>query len=182
MKPFRYIHCFFGLFLLTSSLCFCSCEWMTAPGHYYYLQDSYQICNTSPAAVSLRFEKEEKPYSVYAEIYNQPDPVIIPKDKAIKKVTELLHVTELQLKSGQTAVFYCLTGTREGNEIHKASCLKNCGYGGGLVFYAVGMIGDYVTFSVAGEQDTTVSMNDPKLWQTWYDEKNFIYYHFWQIE
>ena len=43
-------------------------------------------------------------------------------------------------------------------------------------------IGDRVIVSDSDEKETVLAVQNAELWETWYDEKNFVYYHFWRIE
>lgn len=154
-------------------------------GKDYYLWESYQIANTSSGERTLYFYSQGAPKIVYAEIYNQSKPVFVTQENAVKPLSTLLEVTKVTLKPEQTVVFYEQTLPEDKFATPEARCLVHCGYGSS--FYnsyryraAANLIGDSVQIFREG-QDSIISMANHEIWETWYDNKNFIYHHICQI-
>ncbi len=162
----------------------------THEGPDYYIYESYQIANTSSENKTLSFSSQGTPKYVYAQIFDQSDLVRVTQDNAIKSREELLHVTSLSLKPGQSALFYELISTYEHTHVDDsipptATSLHQCGYGSSfynLFRMAINLMGDSIHISSEGQTDTIVPMTNKSIWQTWYDGKQFIYYHVWSIE
>lgn len=152
-------------------------------GKDYYLWESYQISNTSSGEKNLYFYSEGVPKTIYAEIYNQAKPVLMTRENADKPLNELMDVTKVVLKPKQTILFYEPTVPEEKFDTPEATCLVHSGYGVSFynIFrYAINLIGDSVQLSGEG-LDSIVPMTNHEIWETLYDEKNFIYHHIWQI-
>ena len=149
-----------------------------------YIRESYQINNASSHDISLRFYREGKPYTIYAETCDQESPIFVTPENAKKEIKLLSNDSILSLKAGQTALFYePINETMRDNP--QATCLHISG--SGSTFFnifrgAINLIGDTVAIQSVGASDSIVSINNKDLWETWYDEKNYIYYHFWRIE
>ena len=149
---------------------------------------SYQIGNSSSQDVVLHFYSKGKPMAVYAEIYNQSNPIFVSQENSIKEISELIHTDKLPLKAGQTALFYSVYYSQkltQPHEVHQASCLSNLGYGNAynnLSNVGLPVIGNRVVMSIEGQTDSILPLQERDLWETWYDEKYYIYYHFWRID
>ena len=169
--------------LLIVLLGFASCTLNNVPDTT--LHESYQIGNFSSNKVTLHFYSNGAPKKVYAEIYNRTNPVFVTPENAIKPRGELLNVSSVSLKSGQTVLFYKLVETYEhmyvGDTIpHTGTCLFDKHYY--YIFAAKSVLGDSVVVSVENQPDSIVPMMAVMdLWETWYSEKDFIYYNFWRI-
>lgn len=148
--------------------------------------ESYQIGNSSSSEVTLHFYSNGAPKKVYAEIYNQASPVFVTPETAEKPRAELLNVANVTLLSGQTILFYELIQTYEhtyvGDTIpHTATSLLQKYYYYNFI-PSKSLIGDSVVVSIKNQPDSVVPMMVvTDLWDTWYDEKNFIYFQYWHI-
>ena len=150
------------------------------------LHESYQIGNVSSNKVTLHFYSNGAPNKVYAEIYDQTNPVFVSLEKAVKPREALLNVSSVSLKAGQTVLFYKLVETYEHNYVgdtipHEGTCLFDKHY-----YYSYipsrSAIGDSVVVSFENKPDSVVPMMVvTDIWETWYNNKNFIYYHYWRI-
>ena len=150
------------------------------------LRESYQIGNESSNKVTLHFYSNGAPNKVYAEIYDRTNPVFVTPENAEKPRGELLHGSSVSLKSGQTVLFYKLVETYEheyvGDTIpHEGTCLFDKHY-----YYSYipsrSAIGDSVVVSFENKPDSVVPMMVvTDIWETWYNNKDFIYYHYWRI-
>jgi len=150
------------------------------------LHESYQIGNVSSNKVTLHFYSNGAPNKVYAEIYDQTNPVFVSPEKAVKPREALLNVSSVSLKAGQTVLFYKLVETYEHNYVgdtipHEGTCLFDKHY-----YYSYipsrSAIGDSVVVSFENKPDSVVPMMVvTDIWETWYNNKNFIYYHYWRI-
>ena len=169
------------------SIGFASCGWLDALTHSaddYYLWSIFQIGNTSSEDVTMSFYLDGEPMKVYTEVFNQTSIVYVSPENAEKKVSQLNYSHILQLKAGQTALFYKQSLTQKGEEM-KASCLERLGYGMdyfNLRLMGKQIIGDSIVLSVEGQNDSVLAIQQRELWETWYDDSNFTYYHFWRIE
>jgi len=150
------------------------------------LHESYQIGNVSSNKVTLHFYSKGAPKKVYAEIYDRTNPVFVTPENAEKPRGELLNVSSVSLKSGQTVLFYKLVETYEHDYVgdtipHNGTCLFDKHY-----YYSYipsrSVIGDSVVVSIENQPDSVVPMMVvTDLWETWYNDKNFIYYNYWRI-
>lgn len=168
-----------------------SCSWIeeNMNGDDLTMNESYQIGNVSSDQITLHFYSNGVPKNVYAEVYNQTAPVYVTQENAVKPRGELLNVNNVSLMSGQTILFYELVGTYDHTHVGDtipptASSLHHCGYGS--AFYnlfraARDIIGDSVVITGRGRVSTTIPMTDMEIWDTWYDNANYIYHHFWPI-
>ena len=149
------------------------------------LRESYQIGNESSNKVTLHFYSNGAPNKVYAEIYDRTNPVFVTPENAEKPRGELLNVSSVSLNSGQTVLFYKLVETYEheyvGDTIpHSATCLFDKHYY--YIFAAKSVLGDSVVVSIENKPDSVVPMSIvTDIWETWYNDKDFIYYHYWRI-
>ena len=144
-------------------------------------KESFQMGNTSSSEMTLRFYEEGKPIVVYAEIYNQSTPIFVPQTDDRKNIDSLMCDSILILKPGQTILFY---DRYRGNRGYLV-CLPICGYGKSSLNLFVNLkpfIGDSVTASIANGVETPQPILNAELWETWYDEKEYIYYHFWRLQ
>jgi len=150
------------------------------------LRESYQIGNESSNKVTLHFYSKGAPKKVYAEIYDRTNPIFVSPNKAVKPREALLNVSSVSLKAGQTILFYKLVETYEheyvGDTIpHEGTCLFDKHY-----YYSYipsrSAIGDSVVVSFENKLDSVVPMMIvTDIWETWYNDKDFIYYHYWRI-
>ena len=166
--------------ILTVALCLHSCDlWENQNSHSTAIWTSFQITNNSSENVTLSFKKEGKPFSTYAEIYNQSEIIALTVGNTEKEITSLQYSSELQLTPGQTILFYRPTGTGD-TRYPTATSLATYGYGPSLnpiKYVAKNILGDSIIISSAGKTEETISSHDENLWTTWYDEKQYIYYH-----
>lgn len=171
--------------LLIAVLGLSSCSWIEESiqnnNPYYSHYESYQIGNNSSQNVKLSFYSQGEPKYVYAEIHNQSNPVFVQPENAIKPQSDLLAVSEISLNQGQTLLFYW-PRIKDGNGEHIATSLNTKSYYYSFI-PAIHLIGDSVIVSFENRPDSIVSLvTNTDIWETWYDEKNFIYCHFWRIE
>ena len=141
--------------------------------------ESYQIGNTSQQNVTLHFFEKGKPKIVYAEVYNQTSLIPVDKEKAEIEATNVLTGDKLILASGETALLYETAQAYETGHLKVTSLTTIGSY---ITGTSIRFIGDSVIVSVDDETETVFPVRNAELWETWYDEKNFIYYHFWRIE
>lgn len=173
--------------LLISLMSLSACSWIedSMRSTDYSLLESYQIENTSSDELTLSFFREGEPCAVYGEILNQNGPIFITKENAVKLLSDILEVTHVTLQPGQTIIFYQTILPPDKLTAPTATCLKACGGGTSLsnIFRgAINFMGDSVNVSGSGRTASSFPMTDSSIWETWYDEKNFIYYHLWQID
>ena len=170
--------------ILASLLLLTSCIGSREGGKDYYLWESYQIANTSSVEMTLSFYSNGTPKTVYVERYNQSDPVFVSKENAVKPLSELMEVMEISLQQGQSVLFYEPILSEDKSATPQATCLIDCGYGSSffnIYRAAINIIGENVRISGVG-QEIMISMTNHGIWETWYDETEFIYSHVWQIE
>lgn len=150
----------------------------------YSIYESFQIGNTSPQDVTLRFYQENAPKTVYYEIQPAASPVYPSLDNGFKDETALLSGSVVHLASGQSLLLY--SKDRQWNPgTTRYSCLYECGSSDSKlnVFFNRGFfVGDSVTVASGDEEPSVLPVTRSELWDTWYDEKQFVYYHFWRIE
>ena len=158
-------------FLVMVAICLNSC--FSLKNQHIEHFESFQIGNTSSQQVILHFYQDGKIMNIYHEIYDQSCLVYLKRENERKDIHLLQQDTVLTLNAGQTALLYA-----------KEYCLKWCSPGERLyLFYSQkAFMGDRVIMSVKGRQDSILPIHDKELWETWYDEDQFIYYHFWRIE
>lgn len=156
-----------------------SCLSMNKPDNS--IKESFQIGNTSSQNVTLHFYEEGKPKAVCVEIYNQSYPVYVTRSESEKNIEKLLCDSALTLLAGQTALIYAHYQWSH----DMALSLRDCGSEASQLWLFMNQeyfIGDSVTVSYDGGIETVLPVRNAELWETWYDERNFIYYHFWRIE
>lgn len=144
-------------------------------------KESFQIGNALSQDVTLHFYEGGKPKVVYAEKYNQSYIVSVAQTDCEKNIEILLCDSSITLAAGQTALIYA----HDQWSYDKALSLRDCTTNGRDLWLFINQknfIGDSVTFSDAGGAETVLPVRNVELWETWYDEKKFIYYHFWRIE
>lgn len=144
----------------------------------YSCYESYQICNTLQQDIVLRFYEKGKSKTVYAEIYNQTSLISIDKSEAEKDAGGLLKGDQLTLKFGQTLLLYEPTSTYEGH-LRVTNLTR---IGSHLLGASIRFIGDSMTVSIENGAETPLPIRNAELWETWYDEKEYIYYHLWRVE
>ena len=159
-----------------------SCFSLKEPGYYIY--ELYQISNNSSQSVTLRFYQEDTLKTVYADIWEGS---FLYNDKLEKKGWDKLWIGSfLSLNTGQTALLY-----RYYNPYNHPNASPNYFFyignstsiGTSRFFsYLNHVVGDSITISVGEDSEQIYPIQNPELWETWYDEDQFIYYHFWRIE
>ena len=155
----------------------------------YSIYESFQIGNTSPQDVTLRFYQENAPKTVYYELLPTASPVYPSRDKGFQDESALQSGSVVKIAAGQTLLLYSKDrqwhpGTTE------YSCLYICGssdrgIGDGVLYTFSNrrsFVGDSVTVAAGDEAPSVLPVTRNEQWETWYDEQQFIYYHFWRIE
>ena len=144
-------------------------------------KESFQIGNALSQDVTLHFYEGGKPKAVCVEIYNQSYPVYVTRSESEKNIEKLLCDSTLTLLAGQTALIYAHYQWSH----DMALSLRDCGSEASQLWLFMNQkyfIGDSVTVSDDSGIETVLPVRNAELWETWYDEKKFIYYHFWRIE
>ena len=159
-----------------------SCLSMNRPD--YTLWESYQIGNFSSQDVTVSFYEQGAPKMVYAEM-NDRGFVTDFTTTVSKLCTDLWSGTEMTLAPGQTAVLYhYYTSPKDTVPRLYASNMSGCGQSDNALYLFQEQqyyFGDSVTVSLNGAEAIPIPIRDGASWETWYDEKNFIYYHYWRI-
>ena len=166
------------LVLLIVAVCLTSCFQLKR--YDYSSMESYQIGNASSQDVTLHFYEYGEPKMVYYEIYNQSSPVLKTRGSYKKNAKTLSADSVVTLTPNNTVLFYW---KRLNNP--EAECLYDCGGQDGILYPFLGLrhfLGDSVTASTSASECIALSVQNGEQWETWYDEKSFIYYHFWRIE
>ena len=161
----------YGLFVIGCVWTLSACTKIIYPDLYQY--ESFQIANTSSSDVTLRFYETGRQKTVSAELFDGPFVKDLnPKEAEVPRES-LWTGHELTLQPGQTALFYSY-----GNPLQK------CGQEGPSLhlFNFSWFIGDSCTISKDGSPYEVLPLQTAERWETWFDEKNYIYYHFWRIE
>lgn len=146
------------------------------------IMESFQIGNVSSQDVMLSFFEKGEPKTVYTEIYNQSSPLYMTQETSEREAILVRSSVCVTIYPGQTAIFYI--PEYAGYE-PTANSLQRCGFGNRYFSFCGTQnmfIGDSVTLSTNNVPATVLPIADYSQWETWYDEKNFIYYHFWRIE
>ena len=150
----------------------------------YSIYESFQIGNTSEHEVTLRFYQNNAPKNVYYEVANTSNLIYVSRDDNFKEKNSLAVGSAITLAAGQMVLFY--TQDHLWNpDMLRYRCLNECGSSNNALFIFLNralFVGDSVTISYAGEQESLLPMLHNELWETWYDEEEYIYYHFWRIE
>lgn len=150
----------------------------------YSIYESFQIGNSSAHEIILRFYQNNAPKNVYYEVANTPNPIYVSGNDNYKEKNSLAVGSTITLAAGQMVLFY--TQDRFGNpDKSRYRCLSECGSSNNALFIFLNrvlFVGDSVTVSYAGEQESILPISQNELWETWYDEEKFTYYHFWRIE
>ena len=150
----------------------------------YSIYESFQIGNTSPQDVTLRFYQENAPKTVYYEILHIAGPFYPSRDNGFKDENALRAGSVVKIAAGHTLLLY--SKDRQWNPgTTRYSCLYECGSSDSKlnVFFNRGFfVGDSVTVASGDEEPSVLPVTRSELWDTWYDEKQFVYYHFWRIE
>lgn len=170
------------ILLLAVAVVFSSC--FSLQRQDYSIFESFQIGNTSPHDVTLRFYQENAPKTVYYEILHTAGPVYPSRDNGYKDENALQSGSVVKIAAGHTLLLY--SKDRQWNPgTTRYSCLYECGSSDNKlnVFFNRGFfVGDSVTLSFPGKAETVLPVTQNEAWETWYDEKQFVYYHFWRIE
>ena len=148
-------------------------------------KESFQIGNALSQDVTLHFYEGGKPKAVCVEIYNQSYPVYVTRSESEKNIEKLLCDSTLTLLAGQTALIYAHYQWSH----DMALSLRDCGSEASQLWLFMNQkyfIGDSVTVSDDSGIETVLPVRNANdsigMMQQWYDEKKFIYYHFWRIE
>lgn len=168
----------FAPFLLVLMLCSCLSEAL-GPDLSHYV--CYQLSNNSSQEITLHFYEQESAKIVYAYTWNGVfETNVSPNDR--RSVEELWSDTFLTLSENQSAMLYLYSENYNPQKL--AQNVFSIGDGSYLRFfsYLQRLLGDSVVLSFENKPDSIVSLSDYSVWETWYDEKSFIYYHFWRIE
>lgn len=168
-------------FLAGMTICLTAC--LTENRADLPIMESFQMGNTSSQDVMLSFFEKGEPKTVYTEIYNQSSPVYVTQETSKREATLVRSSGSVTIPSGQTAIFYI--PEYGGYETPIANSLQRCGFGSRYFSFCGTQnrfIGDSVILFISNEPATYLPIADYSQWETWYDEKNFIYYHFWRIE
>lgn len=177
---YNFLSCSIFACIFAVVLCLPSCYlWENQDSHNTTIWTSFQITNNSSRNVTLRFKREGQLFRPYAEIYNQSEIIALTVGKTEKAIESLLHTTELQLNPGQTILFYEPTNTGD-SRYPAATSLMIYGYGPSLSpmrYVARNILGDSIIVSMNGLPYDTLSSSNESFWETWYDEKQYIYYH-----
>ena len=150
----------------------------------YTLWESYQIGNFSSQDVTVNFYEQGAPKMVYAEMNDQGFVTGLTKMDS-KLCTDLWSGTQMTLVPGQTAfLYYYYTNSNDTTPRSRAYNMSICGNSDHRLYLFQEQqyyFGDSVTVSVNGAEATPIPIRDGALWETWYDERNFVYYHYWRI-
>ena len=150
----------------------------------YTVFESFQIGNSSSDEITLHFYNQGQPKIVYYELYDQSSLITVSRDSSIKEQSSMMSDSILTLAAQQSALLY--SNENQWNPGTRVSCLYECGGGYGQQFYVFFnrkfFVGDSVVISSAETEGAILPLTQNELWETWYDEKNFIYYHLWRIE
>ncbi len=161
-----------------------SCLSLNRPSYGIY--ESFQIGNTSSQDVTISFYEQGMPKTVYAEMSNHGliTGYTYPESKSC---ADLWSGAQMTLAPGQTAILYYYYPYKRANDTVPASYAANisyCGESDGVLYLfhePQYYFGDSATVSMHGAEEVPIPIRDGASWETWYDEKNFIYYHFWRI-
>lgn len=170
------------ILLLAVAVVFSSC--FSLRRQDYSIFESFQIGNTSPHDVTLHFYQADTPKTVYYEILHTAGPVYPSRDNGFKDENALQSGSVVKIAAGHTLLLY--SKDRQWNPgTTRYSCLYECGSSDSKlnVFFNRGFfVGDSVTVASGDEEPSVLPVTRSELWETWYDEKQFVYYHFWRIE
>lgn len=145
--------------------------------------ESFQISNMSSHTANISFYAEGAPKTVYTKIYSQSSPIYVTKETAEINATLVRSNVSVSIPPGQMALFFA--PFENYTEEPVASSLQECGFGKRYFDYFKNQnlfMGDSATISKDGMQESELPIKDYARWETWYDDQNFIYYHFWRIE
>ena len=168
--------------LIAVALAMTSCFELREPD--YSLYESFQITNTTSNEVTLRFYQDGTPKTVYADLFDQA-PVCMTVGGSQADSASLQRGDLLKIPAGQTAVFYMYESER--NTRKRANAFYYFGSSHDGFFFPFfssrsAFLGDSVTISVQDAEPVTLPLNKNELWETWYNKKEFVYYHLWRIE
>ena len=166
--------------LIVVSVAMTSCFQLRGPD--YSLYESFQITNTTSDEVTLRFYQNGTPKTVYADLFDQA-PVCITVDSCEVDSASLQRGEMLKIAAGQTAVFYMYWIQSKVAKPFRYCGRSSDGYQSFSFFSSrSAFLGDSVTISVQDVEPVTLPLNKDELWETWYNKKEFVYYHLWRIE
>ena len=169
-------------YILAIAIGLTSCFSMKRPS--YVLFEAYQIGNFSSEDVTISFFQQGEPKTVYAEFTDGGFATDLSHER--KECAELWSGTQMHLAAGQTAIFFG-SAYYPGNDstlTHFALNMDACGTSDGsfsMFNFARFFACDSVTISTLGAEENTFPLLNGESWETWYDEKAGIYYHFWRI-
>jgi hypothetical protein len=159
-------------------ICFTSCWKLNRPD--YSKQESFQIGNTLSEEVTLHFYENDSCKIVYYKIYEQSSPVLLTSRNKDVPVRTISKDTIVTIKPNHTLLLYAYTPKWD---YYNASCLGNCGSDRLYLFCQLKQfMGDSVTISYNGGANTSLPILDLESWETWYNESEYIYYHYWRID
>lgn len=166
------------LFLFVCVVGLTSCFSLKTPD--YSICELYQITNNSSCPVLLTFYEQDTIKTIYADIW---DGDFRTNDHLKRKDWEELWIDSfLMLGAGQTALLYEYRNPYNNPNV-SPDYLCNIGDNRLHLFaYLNKFVGDSTTVSVGEEQNLILPLQNAELWENWYDEKQYIYYHFWRIE
>lgn len=147
----------------------------------YSIYESFQFGNTSPQEVTMRFYQENAPKTVYYEILPAAGPVYPSGEKGFKDEIALRSGSVVKLAAGHTLLLYSKDRLRDSG----FSCFYECGSSDGLLNIFSNrrfFVGDSVTAASGDETPSALPVTRNEQWETWYDERQFIYYHFLRLE
>ncbi len=148
----------------------------------YSLYESFQINNSSAQEITLRFYEEGEPTIVYYEVCDQT-PVFVDVDNCLREPLALLRDSVLTIHIGQTILFYGYEQNRSPHNM--ATSLRYCGASDSQLFLfsnRKAFLGDSVNIATPHTAPQVLPIDSDEQWETWYDDKNFIYLHLWRIE
>lgn len=148
----------------------------------YSLYESFQINNSSAQEVTLHFYKKGEPMTVYYEVCDQML-AYVDGDNCSREQSTLLRDSVITLPSGRTILFYAYE--QKWNPNNFATSLRYCGSSDSQLFLfanRTAFLGDSVNIALPNTVPQVLPIEKNEQWETWYDEKKFIYLHLWRIE
>ena len=152
------------------------------PGPNLPRYECYQIRNEFSGSVTLHFYQEGTPKTIYAESWDGDFKTDIPNPPAAKSTSGLMSDSCISLSEGQTVLLYQHKPYPNWPD-STAYGMKSLGEGIPVLFFdnISSFAGDSIVVSIAGRKDSVFRTGDYSLWETWYAEKQFVYYHYWRL-
>ena len=167
---------------LIACACILSSCLSEAPGPNLSEYESYQISNTSSSDISLHFYEQGEPKTVYAEI--SEGSFVLDIESSKKSVDALTGDSSIILAKGQTALLYMYY--EKNIPQSQANSLFKVGEGTSLQILnstrVQQIMGDSIVMSVDGDAVSVLPVGNIYIWETWYDKKQYIYYHFLRLQ